>query len=105
MSHVILSSADRRRSAFRAAWMSYLILLMLPFAVLGIAIWSYADTPIRPRTSDGETRWLLLTMGYVLVGVPAAFFYRRHLCAAHARGDVVAPPKYLAGMFSRWRSA
>jgi hypothetical protein len=102
MSEVISRYAERSRSAFRAAWVSYVALLMLPFVALAVVVWSNVNAGVPPRPPRGTDGWFLLTMAYVTVGVPAALLYRRRVCVAHAHGGVVAPRKYLAGMLSVW---
>jgi len=92
----------RRDLALRDAWLAYLFLLILPFAVLAFTIFASSRNGISGRPSHGVNRWFLLTMAYLAVGFPAALFYRRHLCGAYFRGEIVSPRHYLAGMLTVW---
>ena len=97
-----MSSPYRFGSALRAAWWTYLVLLILPFMVLTVVMLSHLRSGMTQRPShDGDT-WFLLAVAYLVVGIPAALFYRRHLCVAYSRGETVAPRRYLVGMLTVW---
>jgi len=92
----------RLASALRAAWGAYAVLLVLPFPVFAVVIFSHSTVGMPPRIAHGVNRWFLLTMAYLAIGLPAALFYRRYLCSAYFRGNVVAPRQYLIGMLTVW---
>jgi hypothetical protein len=85
----------------RAAWWAYVVLLILPFTLLAVVV-AFKKTGLTLAPSHGVNRWLLLEAAYLVVGIPAALFYRRHLCSAYFRGDAVPPRLYLVGMFTVW---
>jgi hypothetical protein len=89
-------------SALRAAWLAYLILLMLPFPVLAAFIISHSNAGTSLRPPHDVSLWLVVTVAYLVVSLPAALFYRRHLCMAYFRGNAVAPRRYLIGMLVVW---
>jgi hypothetical protein len=98
-----IPAPDARR-AFRAAWFAYLALVTFPLALFVGVLWSIVGaggTRGLPRAADP---WFLSTMAYLAVAVPAALFVRARLCAAYARGDPVAPGRYLLGMSAVWAS-
>jgi hypothetical protein len=85
----------------RAAWWTYVVLLILPFMLIAVVV-ALMNTGISPTPSHGMKRWLLLSTAFLVVGVPAALFYRRRLCGAYFRGDAVPPRQYFAGMLAVW---
>ena len=91
-------------SALRAAWWAYLILLFLPFLVLGVIIVSYSNTVTSSTPYHGVSRWFRLTTAFLVIVLPAALLYRRHLWRAYFRGDLVAPRRYLTGVLTVWLS-
>jgi hypothetical protein len=50
-----------------------------------------------------ETRtWFLASSIYLLLAVPASFFWRGHIFKAYWSGKIVPPQKYLFGMLTVW---
>jgi hypothetical protein len=95
------SLSYERALTLRAAWWAYVVLMILPFALVAIAV-ALLNTRISPTASHGGNRWLILAVAYLVVGIPAALFYRRHLCGAYFRGEDVPPRQYLVGMLTVW---
>jgi len=85
----------------RAAWWTYVVLLILPFMLIAVVV-ALMNTEISPTPSHGMKRWLLLSTALLVVGVPAALFYRRRLCGGYFRGDAVPPRQYFVGMLTVW---
>ena len=88
--------------AIRIAWLTFIFLLFLPLILLAIVFALYSHPGMSPRLGHGATLWFVLGMAYLALAVPAALFYRRHVCGAYARGGVVAPRQYLVGMLTVW---
>ena len=91
-----------RGFTMRAAWWAYVILLILPLALLAGVIKSRSNGGLHQGTTQTVDRWFVMMMAYLAVGIPAALFYRRHLCIAYALGKVVTPQKYFLGMLTVW---
>ena len=86
----------------RIALPAYVVLLLFPLILLAVVFALYSHPGMSPRLGHGATTWFVLGMAYLAVAVPAALFYRRHVCAAYGRGGVVAPRRYLVGMLTVW---
>jgi len=93
-----------RESALLTAWWVYLVLMILPFMVLAAVIISSSYTGAPSRAPHNVRLWLLLTLAYFAMALPAGLFYRRHVCGAYFRGELVAPRQYLIGMVAVWVS-
>jgi len=94
--------AGRRALMVRAAWCIYVGLLLLPFLVLASATELRSIFGVLPGTAHQVDRWFVLTMAYLVLAVPAALFYRRHLWKTFFRGKSVTPGHYLTGMLVLW---
>jgi hypothetical protein len=88
--------------AMRIALPAYVVLLFFPLILLAVVYALYSHPGMSPRLGHGATTWFVLAMAYLAFAVPAALFYRRHVCAAYARGGMVAPRQYLQGMLTVW---
>lgn len=97
-----MPSRHQYGAALGAAWWAYLVLLILPFVVFTVVLTMYLAPGVSPQPLAGVNRWFLITMAYLVVGIPAALFYRRHLCIAYYRGEVVTPRHCLTGMLTVW---
>lgn len=102
MSNLNPNSTDKCVRAFRLAWWSYLVLLVLPFAIFAFVLWRPTDVGSLPKFAPVGNSWFLITMGYIALAVPAALFYRRHLFIDYGRGNVFEPRRYLIGMLTIW---
>jgi hypothetical protein len=102
MADINSNSVDRRRATLRAAWVVYIILLTVPLAGLLLLLVSYIGSDVPVRTGLHLNGWFVLTFVWLAVGVPAALFFRRHLCGDYVRGKVVPRGKYFAGMLTVW---
>jgi hypothetical protein len=102
LSAKVRSAGRGREVVLRDAWLAYLVMLMLPFAVLAVGIARLSGNGTTPTVGHHANRWFLLTMAYLAVAFPAALFFRRHLCIAYFRGEPVAPRHYLIGMLAVW---
>jgi hypothetical protein len=96
-----MSSRFRFNSALRAAWVIYVVLLLVPLAVFGVVMVLSASRA-SSEPSHGVNRWFLGTTAYLIVAVPAALFFRRHLIISYFQGGIVTPRHYLIGMLTLW---
>jgi hypothetical protein len=93
---------DHRALALRTGWCAYLVLLVFPLALSAVVVFLRAGATGRRESAHDMNGWFLIAMAYLIVGIPAALFYRRHLCISYFRGSVVAPRQYLIGMLTVW---
>ncbi|MGD0138607.1 MAG: hypothetical protein ABSD28_06990 [Tepidisphaeraceae bacterium] len=89
------------RTALRLAWATWTILLIVPFLLFLGVVWTltfHEATRLHPETH----RWFLASSGYLLVVVPASFFWRGRIFKSYWSGQPIAPAKYLYGMLATW---
>ncbi|HEY7087290.1 MAG TPA: hypothetical protein VH518_04325 [Tepidisphaeraceae bacterium] len=89
-------------SALHIAWLIWLILLAVPFVVFIVTIWSQMDSEDSAGNKTLARSWFLVSMIYMMVGVPAAFFWRGRIFHGYLAGKLVAPRDYLLGMCTIW---
>jgi hypothetical protein len=97
-------ASNRYQSALRTAWLAYLVMLLLPFPLLAVVLYVHFVLHTASEHANVANRWFLLTMAYLSVAVPAALVYRKHLCSAYYRGELVTPRNYLVAMITVWLS-
>jgi hypothetical protein len=51
---------------------------------------------------SNDERWFLGASVYLLVVVPASFFWRGHVFKAYWTGQTIGPTTYLYGMLTMW---
>jgi hypothetical protein len=90
------------RVALELAWVSWVVLLTVPFLVFLAMVWQVAmrQAPVPGHVANDT--WFMVASAYLLLAGPASFFWRGHLFAAYSLGKPVAPGKYLFGMLSIW---
>lgn len=89
------------RNAIRLAWVAFGTLGIIPFLLFLCVVWTLGINStgiIHP----GNHTWFLISSAYLLVAVPASFFFRTRLFKEYWTGHVVTPGKYLFGMLSMW---
>ncbi len=88
-------------AALRYAWWAWFAMLFFPaFVFIGVVYaLNFGEQPARPQV--GAT-WFLINMGYLLVGIPLAFFLRSRLFSNYYEGRPVPPTKYLVGAMIPW---
>lgn len=94
-------SALSAPTALRLAWLCWLALLIIPFSVAFWLIWHTAAEQ-NPLSRSGEERWFVAAMVYLVLVVPAAFFWREQVFKDYRAGKAVPPGKYLVGMIGVW---
>jgi hypothetical protein len=87
--------------ALSIAWASWLILLAVPALLFLAVMWTFIGDETVVDKATGE-RWFLVTMAYLAVAVPAAFFWRSREFKAYWEGKCVSPARYLRGMLTLW---
>jgi hypothetical protein len=88
-------------SAIRIAWITWLTLLIIPFAVFLYIVWKFSNGETTVRHNEGDI-WFLVSALYLLAVVPLSFFWRAHLFKSYDAGHPVHPHKYLFGMMAVW---
>jgi hypothetical protein len=110
MTNIVASGSVMARSgmtisaarALRVAWISWIIMLVIPFFLSLAMIWRLAIVPSSDQSAMTGDAWFLTAMLYLLVVVPGAFFWRGHVFKAYWTGQPVTPERYLFGMLSIW---
>lgn len=89
------------RTALKLAWATWTVLLILPFLLFLGAVWT-----LMFRESAGvhmeHHAWFLASSAYLLIVVPASFFWRGRLFKIYWTGHPIPPAKYLYGMLAMW---
>jgi hypothetical protein len=89
------------RRALHIARVTWLVMLVLPFAVfLGALLYMATEQPaLAPSWSE---TWFVIALVYIALVVPAGFFVRARIYRKFWRGGVVTPREYLTGMLAVW---
>ncbi len=89
------------QQAMRIAWVIWLVLLLIPFFVfLGVVSYITFGTPAGP-TRIGQAMFVI-SLCWIAVSVPLAFFWRDRIFKSYWTGEVVPPRAYLRGMAVVW---
>jgi hypothetical protein len=110
MTNVNPTSSGRRaaaakltpRAALRVAWISWLVLLAVPFVIFQWAFRAAMFAPAEQVRPDVADFFFWPVVLYVAIGVPAALFWRSRLLRPYWRGHAVPPRAYLVGMGTLW---
>ena len=89
------------RTALRLAWLTWVVFLLIPFFLFLGAVWATAFHE-SVRTITSPPNWFLGACGYLIVVVPAAFFWRSRVFKPYYSGHPIEPAKYLYGMLAMW---
>jgi hypothetical protein len=87
--------------ALSIAWVSWIALLAVPALMFLAVMWTFIGDETTVDKALGD-RWFLVTMGYLAIAVPAAFFWRSREFKAYWEGKCVSPARYLRGMLTLW---
>ena len=90
------------RQALRIAWVSWLLLMAVPFVYFLAVVWQLMDDDSVPPDGSLGERWFIFSMVYIALAVPAAFFLHDRIFKAYWHGSGVTPMRYLKGMWSIW---
>ncbi|HEX4123444.1 MAG TPA: hypothetical protein VHY37_01870 [Tepidisphaeraceae bacterium] len=88
-------------TALRYSWISYIVLLFVPFLVFIGMIWSALNSTA-PSNETVSWDWFIGSMAYLALVVPAAIFWRSHVFKSYWKGVPVAPSAYFGGMLTVW---
>jgi hypothetical protein len=80
--------------ALRSAWVSWLVLLAIPFLVLQWLVWRLGISDQATPAFDPK-HWFFASMAYLAVILPASFFWRGYLFREYWNGRPVTPRKYV----------
>jgi hypothetical protein len=89
------------RTALRLAWATWTILLIIPFLLFLGVVWTLMFHEATGLHAESQT-WFLASSGYLLVVVPASFFWRGSIFKSYWLGQPITPAKYLYGMLAIW---
>jgi hypothetical protein len=88
--------------ALQLAWIAWVALLLLSLAALAVALSLVLTAPATAGSDVGASRWAWITGGYLVVAVPAVFFWRSRQFRGYWHHQAVAPRTYLRGMTAVW---
>lgn len=86
------------------AWISWFVLLTIPFAVFLIVLFRQTFGEVQPASETVINRWFVGSMIFCALAVPAAFFLQGRAFKGYWQGHCVDPRSYLRGMLSIWMS-
>lgn len=101
-------NADHRAAltadaALQIAWATWFCMLVIPFILfLGVG-WYLTQENVVANTALAQ-KWFIGCMAYMILGVPAAFFYRSRIFQGYWHGHGVSPRSYVLGMSAIWLS-
>jgi len=88
-------------TAIRLAWVTWIALLVVPFFLFLSVVWTLTNHE-SARVATQQPSWFLASSAYLLVVVPASFFWRSRLFKCYWSGHPIPPAKYLYGMLAIW---
>jgi hypothetical protein len=88
-------------TALRIASVIWIVLLVIPFFMFLAVVYKLGVQNVEHMQVQNDT-WFIVASMYLLVAVPASFFWRGHLFKAYWTGRPIAPANYLFGMISVW---
>jgi len=89
------------RTALRLAWVTWVVLLLIPFFLFLAVVWTLGISE-SGSLQAAHSNWFLGASAYLLVVVPLAFFWRGRVFKPYWTGQVIAPLRYLYGMLAMW---
>lgn len=89
------------RTALMLAWMTWAVFLIVPFILFLCVLWTLMYHESAVARIETHT-WFLAASAYLLVVVPASFFWRGRLFKIYWSGHPIPPAKYLYGMLTIW---
>jgi len=92
-----------RETAIQRAWISFVLLTATPLALLLAAVWAVPAGEVTTR--PGATyAFFGLSVGWMVLTVPAAFWIRGYVFRAGWHGQRVEAESYLRGLVTMWTS-
>lgn len=88
--------------ALRIAWLSWLIMLIVPFILFMFVVWYLTWISTSPAATTLNQVWFLAASLYLILAVPGALFWRRHVFKAYWDGVSVSPQNYVNGTVTVW---
>ena len=88
--------------ALQLAWTIWVLLVLGSVGTLLVALFLVMSSPATAGSDVAASRWSWVTGGYLVVAVPAAFFWRSRQFRGYWRHEPVAPRKYLLGSTAVW---
>ena len=88
--------------ALQLAWIIWVGLVLLSLAGMAVALFLVTSSPATAGSDVAASRWSWVTGGYLVIAVPAAFFWRSRLFRGYWHHEAVAPRSYLLGMSAVW---
>jgi hypothetical protein len=93
-----------RETALRRAWGSYVLLSATPAALIVAAVLAVPESVDPPRMGVSYT-FFGLSVGWMVLTVPLAFWLRGYVFRAGWQGQRVDAESYLRGLMTMWTAA
>ena len=87
--------------ALKIAWASWIALLALPALLFLAVMWQLLDDDSAGNHLLAQ-KWFIVSMVYLAIAVPVAFFMRSRDFRDYYQGKVVSAGSYLRGMLTVW---
>lgn len=90
-----------RETALRRAWLSFVLLAGTPAVLLAAAVWAVPASEEASRPGANYA-FFGLSVGWLLLLVPPAFWIRGYVFRAGWQGQRVEAESYLRGLMTMW---
>jgi hypothetical protein len=90
------------RVALRIAWAAWVVLLLLPYAILPFALHETVSAPASRSNPRVASAWFLGIMLCLFLALLFAVVWRIPKLRSYWLGDPVRPRRYLCGMATLW---
>ena len=88
--------------ALQLAWIAWIALVLVSLLALLMALFVVVNTPATGGSSEAAARWAWIAGGYLIIAVPAVFFWRGRQFRGYWHHEPVAPGTYVRGMAAVW---
>lgn len=88
--------------AVQLAWLVWVALALLSLAALALSFFVVLNSAATSGSSVAAGRWGWATGAYLIIAVPAAFFWRSRRFRGYWHHQPVQPRAYLTGMAGVW---
>lgn len=93
-----------RETALRRAWVSYVLLAATPAVLIVAAVVGVPESAVPPRMGVSYV-FFGLSVGWMVLTVPLAFWLRGYVFRADWQGQRVDAASYLRGLMTMWTAA
>ena len=88
--------------ALQLAWLVWVALVLLVLAALALSVFVVFNAAATSGSSDRAQRWAWGLGAYLIIAIPAVFFWRGRRFRGYYRHHSVRPRTYVVGMTGVW---